>query len=145
MNSELAVPPGRTAAQDVDACAFVCSYLVAMEQRDLALAQRYVAPAAQFVFPGGVHRRGLAEIAGGSATRYRSIGKHIERCDRCEHPDGTTIVYVLGTLHGVWLDGDAFDGIRFVDRFELRDGLICKQEVWNDSAEARLLRQPPAP
>lgn len=138
MNSEPVAWQAEATAPGGDPCAFVCSYLAAMERRDLALAQRHVAPDAQFVFPGGVRRRGLAEIASGSAARYRSIGKHIDRCDRSEQPDGTTVVYVLGRLHGTWPDGEAFDGIRFVDRFELRDGLICRQDVWNDSGEARI-------
>jgi hypothetical protein len=46
-------------------------------------------------------------------------------------------VYVLGTLHGRWLDGRTFEGIRFVDRFEIRDGKIRSQEVWNDAGEVR--------
>jgi hypothetical protein len=41
----------------------------------------------------------------------------------------------MGTLHGVWLDGTPFEGIRFIDRFELADGRIQRQDVWNDMAE----------
>jgi hypothetical protein len=35
----------------------------------------------------------------------------------------------------VWLDGTAFSGIRFIDRFEVAGGLIRRQDVWNDLAE----------
>ena len=42
-----------------------------------------------------------------------------------------------GTLHGRWLDGSAFDGIRFIDRFEIRGGRIVRQDVWNDAGELR--------
>ncbi len=44
-------------------------------------------------------------------------------------------VYCFGTLGGEWPDGTAFDGIRFIDRFELQGGLITRQDVWNDMAE----------
>jgi hypothetical protein len=30
-----------------------------------------------------------------------------------------------------------FDGIRFIDRFLVVDGLLARQEVWNDLAEHR--------
>jgi hypothetical protein len=51
--------------------------------------------------------------------------------------DGGVNVYVRGTLHGRWRDGSAFDGVRFIDRFEIRDGLIVRQDVWNDAGELR--------
>jgi hypothetical protein len=118
--------------------ACVLRYLAAMEERDLAAARRFVADDVELVFPGGVRRRDLTEIAAGSASRYRRIGKHIDGCDLGTGPDGTAIVYVFGTLHGQWSDGRDFAGIRFIDRFELREGLICRQEVWNDTGEWRL-------
>jgi len=36
------------------------------------------------------------------------------------------------------LDGRPFEGIRFIDRFEIQDGLIVKQDVWNDMGEYKL-------
>ena len=53
---------------------------------------------------------------------------------------GQTVVYNTGTLHGEWPDGSTFEGNRYVDRYTLRDGLIVRMEVWNDSAELLLLR-----
>jgi hypothetical protein len=41
-------------------------------------------------------------------------------------------VYCYGTLHGEYLDGRVVDRVRFIDRFEIRNGLICEQDVWND-------------
>lgn len=115
-------------------------YLAAMEARDLAAAQAFVAPDAVFVFPGGVQRRDLAAIIAGSGTRYRRIAKSVDRCDLVPGVGNRAVVYVLGTLHGLWPDGAAFAGIRFIDRFEFREELITRQEVWNDSGEARLAR-----
>ncbi len=45
------------------------------------------------------------------------------------------MVYCSGTLRGVWLDGSNFEGVRFIDRFEIADGKIRRQDVWNDLAE----------
>ena len=45
--------------------------------------------------------------------------------------------YTRGTLAGEWPDGTAFSGIRFIDRFEVTDGKITQQDVWNDIAEVR--------
>ena len=50
-----------------------------------------------------------------------------------------TTVYVYGTLAGQALDGSPFDGVRFIDRFALDDGLIVSQMVWNDLAEVGAL------
>jgi len=75
-----------------------------------------------------------------TGRRYREVHKDIEGVDVVEHVD-YSIAYVYGTLHGTWTDGAKFSGIRFVDRFELRDHLIARQWVWNDSAEARAARE----
>jgi hypothetical protein len=113
------------------------AYLDAMEARDLVRAATFVAPQALFVFPGGAHRQDLAAIVAGSATRYQFVGKHIEGYDAAPAAAGGVNVYVRGTLHGRWRDGSAFYGIRFIDRFEIRDGLIVRQDVWNDAGEVR--------
>lgn len=128
-------------AIDVDPCAAAIEiardYLDAMEARDLARAQTFVSAQAVFVFPGGARRQDLAAIVAGSATRYQCVGKHIEGYDAVIGAGGGVNVYVRGTLHGRWLDGSAFDDIRFIDRFEIRDGLIVRQDVWNDIGEVR--------
>jgi hypothetical protein len=88
------------------------------------------------VFPGGARMTQLDQLVEWARGRYRSVAKDYERFDEC-WGDGVTVVYCSGTLHGTWLDGTAFQGIRFVDRFELAEGRIRRQEVWNDLAETR--------
>jgi len=141
MSSETNVSPALAAERYEGPIALALLYLAAMERRDLDAAGRLVSDDAAFVFPGGVRRRDIKAIAEGSSGRYRSIAKHVERCDSCEGPDGRTVVYVLGSLYGGWPDGTAFSGIRFIDRFEIAGGTIRTQDVWNDSAEARLAAQ----
>jgi len=137
--STLIRSPAEAAEHHDGACAVALRYLAAMEMRDLAAADRLVAADLELVFPGNTIRRDLGEIIAGSAKRYRRIGKHIEGCDVNDGRGGMDVVYIFGTLYGQWLDGTDFAGIRFVDRLELRDGLIRRQDVWNDSAEWRML------
>ncbi|MGE0061205.1 MAG: nuclear transport factor 2 family protein [Xanthobacteraceae bacterium] len=113
------------------------AYLAAMESRDLARAKSFLAPGIEFIFPGGARLNDLDAIVAGSAKRYQFVGKHIESIDAAPVTGGGVAVYVRGTLHGRWLDGGAFEGIRFIDRIEVRDGLIVRQDVWNDSGEIR--------
>lgn len=141
MSSEAILSPALAAEGHDGPKALALRYLAAMERRDIDAARSFIAADAEFVFPGGARRSDLAEIVAGSSGRYRSIAKHIERCDLCEQRDGTAIVYVLGSLYGRWPDGTAFSGIRFVDRFEIAGGSIRRQDVWNDSGEARLAAQ----
>ena len=138
MSSEAVLSPALAAERHDGPRALALRYLAAMERRDLDAVRGFVSEDAEFVFPGGARRSDLAAIVKGSSGRYRSIAKHIERCDLCEGGDGTATVYVLGSLYGQWPGGAAFSGIRFVDRFEIAGGLIRRQEVWNDSGEARL-------
>lgn len=138
MSSQPAGSPAETAGHYDGARGCALRYLAAMEARDLDTARRLVAADLELIFPGSVRRGDLGEIVSGSAARYRRIDKHVEGCDICELPGGTSVVYVRGTLHGQWPDGRDFAGIRFIDRFELCDGLIRRQEVWNDAGEWRL-------
>lgn len=116
----------------------VKTYLAALEARDVELAQSCLSPDAVVIGPGGRPAASVQGIVENSAHRYRRIGKHIERFDAMASDDGGVIVYCSGTLHGEWLDGREFSGIRFIDRFELQANVILRQEVWNDSAERRL-------
>jgi hypothetical protein len=122
------------------------AYLAAMEARDLPRAKSFLAPGVEFIFPGGARLIDIDAIVAGSANRYQFVGKHIDGIDAApvsgngasvSAAESGIIVYVRGRLHGRWLDGSDFDGIRFIDRIEVRDGLIVRQDVWNDSGEVR--------
>ncbi len=98
-----------------------------------------VAPDCEIVFSGGRPFKSAAEIAAFNAKRYAWVRKRMERTD-VAMSDDVVVVYSLGALYGAWPNGTEFDGNRYVDRFEIRDGLIVRWEVWNDSGE-RLLEQ----
>ncbi|WP_445680846.1 nuclear transport factor 2 family protein [Radicibacter daui] len=102
-------------------------------------AMRYVASGMRVTFTGGREMTGPADTAAFNARRYKWVKKRMERTD-VAGGDGHTVVYNLGTLYGEWPDGTPFEGNRYVDRYEVTNGLITRMEVWNDSAERILMR-----
>lgn len=119
-----------------EASALVRVFLLLMQERRLDEARQLLAPGFEMVFPGGQPMREFAELLDWAKNRYTRIAKHFERFDECWGDEGT-VVYCTGTLEGVWLDGSAFSGIRFIDRFEVAEGRIRRQDVWNDLAEVK--------
>jgi hypothetical protein len=97
-----------------------------------------VAPDCEIVFSGGRRFASAAEISAFNARRYARVAKRMERTEVARAENGRLVVYSIGALHGAWPDGTPFDHNRYIDRFELEDGLIVRWEVWNDSGE-RLL------
>ncbi len=120
-----------------DAAELVRLYLQAMEARDLAAASAMLGAGFVMQFPGTGPMTTLQELIAWSVPRYKSITKSYEGFDAVQSRTAATVVYCRGTLSGVWPDGTAFEGIRFIDRFEVEDGMIIRQDVWNDIAETR--------
>jgi ketosteroid isomerase-like protein/phenylpyruvate tautomerase PptA (4-oxalocrotonate tautomerase family) len=122
---------GAGAAHRPIASELALSFLGAMERRDLEAARQFLAPDFVMFFPGGFQMHGLEELVERSRGRYRTIAKDFERVDESWTEAGA-VVYCSGRLHGIWNDGSNFSGIRFIDRFEIEDGLLRRQDVWND-------------
>jgi hypothetical protein len=108
----------------------VRAYLDAMERRDLAAAKTFLAPGFFMVFPGNKRFDALEQLVEAAKGRYRSARKTYERYETARDA-----VYCYGTLHGELLDGSPYSGIRFIDRFTVREGKLVDQNVWNDMAE----------
>ncbi|MFN4310404.1 MAG: DUF4440 domain-containing protein [Ferrovibrio sp.] len=113
----------------------VRDYLAAMERRDIAAAKAMLAAGFTMVFPGGARFTQLEDLVEWAKPRYRWIGKDYERFDTVPGMDHA-VVYCHGTLKGEWPDGAPFSGIRFIDRFTVRGGLLVDQMVWNDLSVA---------
>lgn len=117
----------------------VRTFLETMEARDLARAKSMLAPGFAMIFPGDARFETLEELIAWAKPRYRWVKKRYDRFDEVPPaaPGGESVVYCFGTLYGEWPDGDAFEGIRFIDRFTIRDGKLVDQKVWNDIAEVQ--------
>jgi len=120
------------------AARIVRTYLRLVEARDLDAASEFLADDVSIVFPGGRTFESLTDQVASSAGRFRSVKKTLDHLDVVSDGAETT-VYVYGTLAGQALGGSSFDGVRFIDRFALNDGLIVSQMVWNDLAEVGAL------
>jgi len=118
-----------------DPVQIVQSYLSAMEARELDAAKSMLGDGFQMVFPGTGVMTSLEQLIEWAGPRYRFVSKTYDGIDAM--PGKVSVVYCYGTLAGEWPDGTAFSGIRFIDRFELRDGRITRQDVWNDIAETQ--------
>lgn len=116
--------------------ATVRAYLDAMEARDLDAANSFLADDFVMIFPGDAEFRTLQEVLDWAAPRYRWVKKRYDRYDAAPIEEGEA-VYCFGTLYGEWPNGTPFEGIRFIDRFTVRDGKLIDQQVWNDLAEVR--------
>lgn len=114
----------------------VMDYLAAMEARDIDTAQKMLGNGFQMVFPGTGPMTKIPELIDWAKDRYRFVRKTYDSVEAMQG-DGVAVVYTRGTLYGEWPDGTPFDGIRFIDRFEISGGKIVRQDVWNDIAEVR--------
>ena len=136
--------PLPTALPPTAAAAIVDAFLRLIMIPDPTSASRYTAPGLQIRFTGGRAMQDPAQCTAFNQSRYKWVKKRIERTETVAHSSaaapGDTVVYSLGTLHGEWPDGTAFEGNRYVDRYVVRDGLITTMDVWNDSAEWLLVR-----
>ncbi len=111
-------------------------FLAAMEAREIEKAEAMLATGFRMRFPGARPMASIEELIDWARDRYRFVKKTISTTEAF-HADGCAVVYVIGTLSGEWPDGAPFEGIRFIDRFEIMNGKIVSQDVWNDIAEER--------
>ena len=117
----------------------VREYLIASGERRMDDAGRYLDAAAIIIFPQGRFEN-LHEMAEAMKGRYLSIAKTHDTWDVFIE-ELEAVVVTTGTLQGINTHGIAFDGVRFCDRFVIRDGLIVEQHVWNDLAESGVLER----
>lgn len=123
--------PADAGPDTAEAIGRVVAFLRTMERRDLDAARTFVASDFTMCFPGSAVMQRLEDLVARSSLRYRHVAKDFDTIDACI-VDDRIVVYCAGRLRGEWVDGTSFAGIRFIDRFELRGGLIVRQDVWND-------------
>lgn len=120
-----------------DPTQIVSGYLAAMEARKLDAADAMLGDGFTMTFPGTAPMCTLQELIEWAKPRYKFVTKTYEGFDAMQGTGDAAVVYCRGTLQGEYHDGSTFEGIRFVDRFEITGGKITKQDVWNDMAEVR--------
>ncbi|PSL18088.1 tautomerase family protein [Shimia abyssi] len=120
-----------------DPAQIVKDYLAAMEARKLETARAMLGDGFAMTFPGTAPMRTLEELIEWSKPRYKFVTKTYDGFDAMQGVGDAAIVYCRGMLQGEYHDGSTFEGIRFVDRFEITGGRITRQDVWNDMAEVR--------
>ncbi len=114
----------------------VQSFLQAIQNRDLEKARSFLHTDFRMCFPGGIVLHTLEELTTWAQSRYTTIRKQYEQFEESWQGDAT-VVFCHGTLEGTWLNGESFQGMRFIDRIQVQDGVITRQDVWNDLAEHR--------
>jgi 4-oxalocrotonate tautomerase family enzyme len=119
-----------------DPCDVIRAYLAAMEARDIETARAMLGEGFVMNFPAAPGLKTLEQLIEWAKPRYKFVKKTYDNFEALQS-GALTIVYSIGTLHGEWLDGTPFEGIRFIDRFELVEGRITRQDVWNDMAEVK--------
>lgn len=126
-------------ARKEKAIAMVERFMLASMEGDRAVTEELMSPDIEVTFVGGQKLRKPEDIKAFNSRRYRKVSKSIERYDVAFEED-ETVVYSIGTLFGTWLDGEPFEGDRYLDRFTIRGEKITRMDVWNDSAERLLER-----
>lgn len=125
--------PGKPSALPADQ--IVHSYLSAMEARDLNTAKSFLADSFIMTFPGGASFSQLEDLVTWSKDRYRFVKKTFHSTST-SYGVNTISVTCTGVLHGEWPNGEVFEGVRFIDLFQIKNGKLIQQEVWNDLALA---------
>lgn len=115
----------------------VQGYLAAMEAREIDKAQSFLSDDFVMDFPAAPPMTSLQELIDWAKPRYRFVKKTYEGYDAMQGAGDQAIVYCRGTLFGEWPDGTEFSDIRFIDRFEITEGKITRQDVWNDIADVK--------
>jgi len=85
----------------------------------------------RIVVPGGAFEGpdAATRLLDHLAPRYDWAAKEFNRWIETE-----SSAVSIGTLYGVDNDGGEFEGVRYVDVFDVEDGRIVRWEFWNDLA-----------
>ncbi|MGR0277940.1 hypothetical protein ACUM5Y_02700 [Marinomonas dokdonensis] len=120
---------------DLDkAVEIVSNFLAASMAPDPIKAATFMSKEVEITFTGRRVMEDATAITAFNKSRYAWVKKQIKQYDAVQKEDHC-VVYSIGYLYGQWPDGRDFHGNRYTDRFEVRDGLITKMDVLNDSAE----------
>ena len=109
-------------------------FIDAVHRGDSDAARRTLAPGYELVFPGPTSFSDVAAIFEWFAKRYSFARYRYDHMDVIESPQ-RQIVYATGRVEGTLLSGKHFEGVRYIDRFDIVNGRIARKEVWTDMAD----------
>ncbi len=109
-------------------------FIQAVNDGDAPRAQACLAPGARLVFPGPTVFHQVADFLEWSGPRYEKVLYTYGPMELVAGA-GRTVVYAQGAVSGVFAGGVGFEGVRYVDRFEIENGLIVSKEVWSDMGD----------
>ncbi|WP_136485673.1 nuclear transport factor 2 family protein [Vibrio sp. H11] len=112
----------------------VSQFLEASMKPDPETAATFMDEQVKITFTGRREMANAQAITAFNQQRYQWIKKDIMQYDAVQKADHC-VVYSIGYLYGQWPDGRHFNGNRYTDRFEVKNGKITKMDVLNDSAE----------
>lgn len=116
------------------ACQLIGRFIQAVNDHDAPRAQACLAPGARLVFPGPTEFHQVADFLEWSGPRYEKALYTYGQMELVAGAD-RAVVYAQGVVSGVFADGVGFEGVRYVDRFEIVEGLIVSKEVWSDMGD----------
>jgi ketosteroid isomerase-like protein len=111
-------------------------FLDAISRRDLDAAEAMLGPGFKMIVSGGHQFTTPRDFVAQSRGRQKSTRKTTDRYEELPTADGA-VVYAIGSMAGEWNDGTTYEGVRYIDRFEVRGGKIVDMKVWSDMAEFR--------
>jgi len=114
----------------------VKTFLEAMGRRDFAAMEAVMAPNFKMTVTGGSVFTHPRDFAAQSRGRQKSAVKTTDRYDEIPTATGV-IVYSIGSMAGEWNNGTTYQGVRYIDRFEIVNGKIADMNVYSDMAEFR--------
>lgn len=128
---------GAARSERAAAIDLVRQWFDAVNQGEPAVAIGLMSSPTAITVSGGHRFTRLEDFMVFATKRYARVRKQVEAFEACEAAGGVA-VYARGRMSGSWLDGTAFEGVRWCDRFLVEQALIVDLQTWSDLAETRL-------
>jgi hypothetical protein len=109
-------------------------FIKGVNERDGDAVRAFASPDIHMTFPGGIVIRSVEAFFEWVAGRSPQSVYVYDVIDVVNLPD-QTVAYASGQVEGVTVSGLAFTGVRVIDKFVIRDGLVVAKEAWSDMAE----------
>lgn len=114
----------------------VMAYLAALQATDFDAVRAVLTEDCTFRMPGGQVFDSPEDMAAWARPRTRSFDYSLLGMETAPGDTGP-VVYMRGSMSGIWPDGTPFDDVSMVTRFVFMGARIRTIQVWHDLAEKR--------